>query len=192
MGFFTSLAIAGAAAAGSYMQGQAASSQAKAQAAMGRRNAEVAEKDALATEIKTRFDQVRHVEEGERAVSSLRARMGASGARLDEGAPLHIVAQQTMENELQNALIGYEGRTQSNRQRSQAAGYRAGAVFADARAKNAKTAGIINAGTSLLGNVGAMYDQGMFTSKSPSSDYGAPGSATHSGMPSAPVGRRYT
>jgi len=165
MGLYTAIAAAGTSAVGTYMQGQVASSQAKAEAAIGRRNAEVAEKDALATEVKTRFDQVRNVQEGERIVSSLRARMGASGARLDEGAPLHVIAQQTMENELQNALIGYSGRTQANRQRSQAAGYRAGAVFANARAKNAKTAGMINTGTSLLGNVGAMYDQDMFTSK---------------------------
>ena len=167
MGFFTAAAATAAAGVGTYMQGQAQADAVKGQAELGRRNAVVAEKDAIATEAKTRFDQIRQVQAGERAVSTTRARLGSSGARLDVGAPMHIVAAQVVENELQNALIGYSGQTQASRLRSKAAGYRAGAKFADIRADNIRTATLINTGSSLLGNVGAMYDQGMFTSKTP-------------------------
>ena len=167
MGFFTAAAATAAAAAGTYMQGQAQADAAKGQAALGEYNAAVAEKDAIATEAKTRFDQIRQVQAGARSVASVRAKAGASGARLDVGAPMHIVAAQVAENEIQNALIGYAGKTQADRHRSRAAGYRAGAKFAEMRADNIKTATLINTGSSLLDNVGAMYDQGMFTSATP-------------------------
>ncbi len=164
MGFFTAAAATATAAAGTYMQGQAASDQAKAQAAQGRRNADVAERDAVATDIKTRFDQVRDVQRGERAVGKVRAKLGTSGAIISDDAPQRIVAEQIMENELQNAMIGYSGATQASRLRSQAAGLRSGADIADIRADSLKTATLLNTGSSLLGNVGAMFDSGMFTS----------------------------
>ena len=165
MGVFTATAALAFSAAGTYMQGQAQADQAKAQAAQGRRNAAIAEKDAIATEAKTRFDQIRQVQAGERSIGAIRARLGSSGARLDVGAPMHLVAAQAFENELQVALTGYRGQTQASRFRSQAAGLRAGAEFADVRADNIKTATLLNTGSSLLGNVGAMFDQGMFTSR---------------------------
>ena len=168
MGFFTSMALAGAAGYSAYSQGQAAADEAKGQANMQRRNAAIAEKDALATETKTIFDQVQQAQQGERNVSRIRASAGASGAVISEGAPLRLIAEQTFQNELQNALIGYSGQVQAGRYRSQAEGMRIGAKYSDAQAKNAKKAGAINAATSLLGNVGTMYDKGMFTSKTKS------------------------
>ena len=181
MGFFTAAAATAAKGAGTFMQGQAQADEAKGQAMLGERNAVVAEKDAIAVEAKTRFDQVRQVQAGERSVSSIRAKAGASGAQLDVGAPMHIVAAQVVENELQNALIGHSGQTQADRLRSKAAGFRAGAKFADIRADNIKTATLLNTGSSLLGNVGAMFDQGMFTSSAPASS--TPFNATKSAGP---------
>ena len=165
MGFFTSMALAGATAYSAYSQGQAAADEAKGQASMQRRNADLAEKDALATETKTIFDQVQQVQQGARDVSTIRAKAGVSGAVLTEGAPLRLVAEQMFQNELQNALIGYSGQVQAGRYRSSAAGMRTAAGYADATAKNASRAGTLSAATSLLGNVGTMYDKGMFTSK---------------------------
>ena len=160
MGFFTAAAATTAAAAGTYMKGQAEANAAKGQAALGEYNAAVAEKDAKATEAKTQFDRIRQVLAGDRKISSIRV------GNLSENV-MHIVAAQAAENEMQNALIGYAGKIQADRHRSRAAGYRAGAKFAEMRADNIKTATLINTGSSLLGNVGAMYDQGMFTSATP-------------------------
>jgi hypothetical protein len=169
MGFFTAMAAAGAvgSAYSAYSQGQAAKAEAQGQADLQRRNAAISEKDALATEAKTQFDQVQQAIQGERDVSTLRAKAGGSGALLTEGAPLRLVAEQTFQNELQNALIGYGGQVQAGKYRSQAAGLRTAAAYSDATAKNAGKAGTLAAATSLLGNVGTMYDKGMFTSKTP-------------------------
>ena len=177
MGFYTALATAGASAVGTYMQGQAASDQAKQEAEQSRYNAAISEQDAIANDLKTRFDQVRSAQAGERAVGTMRAKLGTTGARLDTDAPLQVVAEQLFENELQTALIGAEGSTRSTQLRSQAANLRAGASIADQRADNLKTATLLNTGTSLLGNVGTMYDRGMFTSAAktkPKMTWGAP------------------
>ena len=165
MGFFTSLALAGAAAYSAYSQGQAAKAEAQGQANMQRYNAGLAEKDALATETKTIFDQVQQVQQGDRDVSTIKAKAGASGAVLTEGAPLRLVAEQMFQNELQNALIGYSGQVQAGRYRSQGAGMRIAAGYSDMQASNADKASKLNAATSLLGNTGTMYDKGMFSSK---------------------------
>jgi hypothetical protein len=184
MGFYTALAATAVSATGTYMEGQAKADAARGQAELGRHNAVVTEKDAIATEAKTRFDQIRQVLSGERTIATMRAFGGASGALVSAGASMHAIAQQLSENELQNALIGHAGRTQADRLRSKAAGFRAGAVYADAQAKNIGTATLLNTGKSFLGSVGAMYDKGMFTSKTPSVTPSTPSFSPLSSHPS--------
>ena len=161
----TALAIGGMAmnAYGSYKSGKANKDAAKAQAALGEFNAKVSEQDAIATEMKTKFDQVRQIRMGERIMGRTRAKLGASGAVLSEGAPLAVMADQAFELELENALIGHEGMTEAARHRSDAVAMRMGASAAERRGKAAMTAGYINAGASLLSGFGSMYNQGMFS-----------------------------
>ena len=131
MGFFTAAAATGAAALGTYMQGQAQADAAKAQAKLGERNAVVAEKNARASELKGGFDRIRAVLQGDRNMASKRVGVAHSGARLDSDAAIRLFAEQANEDEIQVALTGYNAKTRTDQYRSKAAGFRAGAKYAD-------------------------------------------------------------
>jgi len=167
MGFYTALAATAVSATGTYMEGQAKADAARGQAELGRQNAVVAEKDAIASDRKGEFDRFRAVEKGEQDIGRVVGSGGKSGALVSEGAPAEAIARQAFESEKFVALTGYTARIRSDRLRSKAAGFRAGAAYADAQAKNIRTATLLNTGSSLLGDVGSMYDKGMFTSKTP-------------------------
>ena len=131
-------------------QGRVAKAQSEAEAQMAERNAQTLELDAQAQEEKTKFDLVRAVLTGERIQGALTAQLGASGARLDVGAPLDLLSAQASELDLDRMLIGFEGTTKAARLRDQAGIVRAGGDMALQRGKNAELAGFIGAGSSLL------------------------------------------
>ena len=141
-------------AIGSIQQGMAAAQQAKAQAAMAEYNAKVAKQQAEARRAAARFEQERQAKAGERVRSGLQAQFGASGGVPSEGTPLMIEAEQVAENELENLLIGYEGEVDAMRSESQAAGFKMQSDVFSSRASNARTAGFIGAGTSILSGLG--------------------------------------
>jgi len=145
-----------------YRQGQAAAADAKGQQQMSLYNAQVSEQNAKAIEAKTTFDQLRALRRGQKITGSLRAKLGASGALMDEGAPARLVAEQEFENALEVALIGVEGRTQAAQEMSQAGLQRYQGDIYRKQAKNAKRAGLMGAGTSLLTGFSNMGQQGMF------------------------------
>lgn len=163
MGLITTIAAVGMAAYGAYSSAKGKSDAAKGQAKIAKYNAAVAEQDARATEEMTKFEQIRQVQRGEKIMGNLRAKLGASGALLSEGAPLALQAEQAFELELENALIGQQGRTQAARYRSEAQGYRMGAKVQRRAATNALTAGWLNTGSTILGGASSMYSQGMFS-----------------------------
>ncbi len=165
MAIATAIGIAGLAmgAYGTYSSGQAGKKDAEAQAALGEYNAEVAEKDAKATELQTQFEQFRQIKRGAKIAGTTKAGLGASGAMVSEGAPLRLMAEQAFELELENALIGQQGRTQAARYRSDATAYRKGAQMSRARGSAAETAGNLNTGSTILQGFGSMYKQGMFS-----------------------------
>jgi len=142
-------------AAGQIQGGRAAEAEAKSAANMSEYNAKVQEQEARAIEQKSRFDSIKQAEAGERYMSSLQANIGASGSS-GMGTPLLIQAKSAEELELENLLIGYEGQVGSQRALSQAAQDRMQAKIYKQKGKNAKTAGYIGAGTSLLSGFGAM------------------------------------
>lgn len=153
MAIGTALAIAGIglSAYGSYKEGKANKDAAKAQEKLNLFNAQVMEENAKATELKTRFDQVRWARQGRGMEGTLRAKLGASGADTSEGAPLAAMARQAFEVELQSALIGYEGQQQAAQYRSEAQAARMGAAVDRKRASNAMTAAYLNMGSTILG-----------------------------------------
>lgn len=164
MVFATALVAAGVGmqAYSAYAEGQAASDDARAQARITAYNAAVSERNARAVEMKTTFDQVRQAQRGRRIMGSLRAKLGASGALMDEGAPLSLQADQLMELELENALIGYEGSNEASKLRAEGAlSTYQGNIFRQ-KAKNAETAGLIGTGSTLLSGFGKMKSEGMF------------------------------
>ena len=162
MGFFTAAAAIAASAYGTYSSSKAKHDAEKGQARINDYNARVAEQDARATEQMTKFEQLQQLRRGQRIMGSLKARLGASGALVSEGAPLALLADQAFELELENALIGAQGRTQASRYQSEAQGYRLGAGTARQRASAATTAGYLNVGSTILGGFSSMYGQGMF------------------------------
>jgi len=155
----TVLMVAGTAmaAGGQVMEGQAASNEAKGQAAMADYNAKVSEQNAKQIEAKTAFDQQREAEAASRRQSSLQAGLGASGAVTTEGSPLLLQAKQASEDELSNLLVGYEGSIAAGQQRSQAALDKMQSSVYKTKASNVKTASYMKAGGTLLSGFGGMY-----------------------------------
>jgi hypothetical protein len=170
MGFTTGALLmaagTGLSAYSAYQQGRYAAAQAEAQARISDYNAQVAEANAEAIKQKSIFDQLRALKKGQRRLGELRAKQGVSGAVMSEGAPADVLAEQGFENALDVALIGYEGIVGAKRQKSIASMYRYEAANYLQQAENAKRAGLIGAGTSLLTGFGTMYGLGMFD-KSP-------------------------
>jgi hypothetical protein len=76
------------------------------QNAVGMYNQGVANKQAKEIEQKTTFDQSRDLEESKRGMSAMEVQQNAGGG----GINLLAIAKQASENELQNLMIGREGK----------------------------------------------------------------------------------
>lgn len=164
MGLFTGLAIAGTAvsAIGAFGQGQAAKAEAEHRAAMQEYNARVNEMNAKAAEMKARFDQIQFQKRAQRIKGATRARLGASGALLTEGAPMALLGVQASELALDSSLIGYEGMVRAGRFRSGAALNQAQAKLFEDQGRRAERSSFFNVGSTLLSGFGGMATQGMF------------------------------
>lgn len=156
------LAAAGAKAVSSIQQGRIAAAEAKAQAKLDERNAAIFEQNAAARERKARFDQLRQVVAGVKVLGRLRARLGASGARLDVGAPIRALSDQAEELELDNLLIGFEGAVEAGRFREQAVISRFKGSLGRKRGKAARRASFLKAGTGLLSDFSMAKQEGFF------------------------------
>ena len=95
-----------------FMQGQAAEYEAKAEQELNERNAIILDQEAVARQEKAKFDQARQAEAAEIVIGELTATMGGSGLRIDVGAPIRLLEEQRAELDLDNYLIGYEGITE--------------------------------------------------------------------------------
>jgi hypothetical protein len=140
----------GTMAVGQIYAGEAARTQAENEAAIAEYNAQVAEQEAKQVEARSAFESMRQAEAAARIQGLLVANLGITGAVMTEGAPLLLRARQEVELELENILIGYEGRTGASRARSQAALYGMEAGAATQRGRAARTASYIGAGSTLL------------------------------------------
>jgi hypothetical protein len=139
-------------ATGQVMGAMSAKRQGENEAAIAKYNAAVSEQEAKQVEMRSRFESVRQAEDAERVGSELLVNVSASGSTPTQGAGLLARATQSVQSELDNLLIGYEGRIGASRARSQAAGYRMEATAAKQRGQAGFTSGIIGAaGTTLLG-----------------------------------------
>ena len=139
------LQVAGTAmsAFGQHQAGRAASAEAKYQA-------QVQERQAQAAEQRTQLEQRRQAEEASRRKGALAASLGASGAVTTAGAPLMIMATQAREDEREQAMIGWQGR-------EEAGALRRGAQMSRMKATQARRAGAIGAGTTLLHGFGSAF-----------------------------------
>ena len=160
----------------SYRQGQAQSAQygmerqkALYDASLADFDAKMAEMDAATARRRTDFEQMQGLREGEAIKGSQLVSMGASGGRIDVGTNFQLRMQQDAENELDNFLIGLEGRTEANRftaeagaSKRKAAMLRSQAGYYGKAGRNAKRAGLLGAAAGVLGGFGQMGAMGMF------------------------------
>lgn len=165
MGVGTIMSARAQAAAGraAGAEAEAAAVQAQEQSALAEYNAQLAEREAQATEQKTAYAQQKQAEAAARGISTLEAGLGISGAVTTAGAPLLLKAKQASEFELENLMIGYEGRTEAARARSEAvmqnylakAGLGQASVYRQRAGYNV-AAGRMAAGTTLMTGFGSM------------------------------------
>lgn len=150
MAFPLMAAAIGLKAGSSILSGFFGSNQAKNEKAVAKYNAALMFNQAKAIEQKTKFLQIRQAEEGARIQGELEASIGGSGLVSTEGAPLLALALQKSESNLQNYLIGYEGRIEANQAESQGQSYLMGAKWAGIRSRQSLISGFIGAGASAL------------------------------------------
>ncbi len=165
IGGAAAVAGVGLSAAGEVQQSRAAKSQAESQAAILEFNARVAGREAASQEAAAAFAQKRQSKEAARTRSALLAGLGASGVVVSEGTPLMIEAAQAEELELENLLIGFEGRVGAERARSQAQLDRLQAQRFRQAGVSARQAGTIGAGATLLSGFGGLTLQGASFAK---------------------------
>jgi len=140
---FTIIMLIGMAisALGSYKAGQAQEKAAEY-------NAQVAERQATAATQKAAYEEEMRREKGRKLSASQRAAAGATGITMESFAD--VFAQTALDTELDALAIRYGGDIGSSMYRSEATGQR----FAGAQAKKA---GILSAGATLLTGAGKAF-----------------------------------
>jgi len=151
--FAASIAVS---AMSAMMQAKAAADKAAAQEQEALANAQSAESDAVAQEKKTDFEQMQSLREGEAAMGSLRVNMGASGGRTDVGTNFMVRMQQSQESELDNFLVGLEGRTQQSKFEAEADQYKTQAKYYKKAGSNARISGGLGVANAVLGGYSRM------------------------------------
>jgi hypothetical protein len=136
---------AGLMAGSSLFEGFMGSRQKKNEEAIGKYNASVARRDAEAVKRRTKFIQSRHAEMGARVMGELEAGIGGSGLVSTEGAPAMALALQKSELDIENFLIGMQGRTEANQLLSQAQGFDLSAAQAKIGSRQALIGGFLGA-----------------------------------------------
>lgn len=149
------LAIA-AGVTGGVMSAMSAQQAGKDAQTMADYNAKVEQQKAKQLEAKAAFDQQRQAEDAARGMGELEVGIGKSGAVGTVGSPLLIAAKQASEYELDNLLIGYEGKIGADAARSQAALDTMEGDIALRRGRNQAIGSYIGAGGSLLGGFASM------------------------------------
>ena len=146
----------------SYQQGQAQAADERQNEAIARHNALLAETDKRAAEVKLQEDQLLQLFESEQAIGSALVRAGASGARTDVGAPFKERAQLGSMVDFMRFRAAREGREGIEDLTQEAASFRARAKQFGERAKSAEKAGILGAGSAILGGAAKGKAQGFF------------------------------
>lgn len=141
-------------AASEIQQGRETAAAGRSQLRIANYNATLMERKAQAIEQKTTFDQWRHAIEARERLGEARLWGAGTGADPHEGAPVKVEEEQAAEDELKNLLIGYEGRVQAGRARSQAELDRLSGRLAKKRGKAARRASYFRAGGTLLTGFG--------------------------------------
>ena len=123
--------------------------QANAAAASAKYNAAVAERNRRAVLAQTSGEIVDQQIKNRRMIGTIRAAYGANGFEMG-GSPMDVIADTTLEQELDVAKVRFTGRMKAE-------GYTEQATLFKMEAKAAKTAGFIGAASGLLSG----FQQGL-------------------------------
>ena len=134
----------------SVFQGRSQAKQYAGQAAVAKHNAMRAEADAKAAGRATDFAQTQQALRSANVMGELQVSQATSGARTDVGAPFKVRAQVRRQLEIDNALIGMQGRAQESGLRSEAAMYTMQKKMFRKAGKRAIMSGWLGAGAAAL------------------------------------------
>ena len=144
-------ALGAMSAVGSLVQGYAAKSAANAQAAASEQNAKIADEQARDAVKRGAYDELKLRRQMSILQGQQRSALAASGVEVDTGSSLALQEATRKEGDQDAAVIRFNAEREAWGYGVQATNYRNAASAARAGGKNAMTAGIIGAGTSLLG-----------------------------------------
>ena len=148
----TSIAVG---AAGSMYQADAQAKAAKYQAQVNEQNAILAQRRAKDAMDRGQIEEARKKEEGSKLESLQKASFAAANIDMSYGSPLDVITSTAAEAQLQAATIRANAEREAEDYEQQGYNSRSSAGMNRARAKNAKTAGMIGtAGTVLSGGAG--------------------------------------
>lgn len=137
-------------AAGTLMQGMAANSAAKAQAAAANQNARIAEAQARDAIDRGGQEELRLRRQMAQLQGAQRSMLAASGVDVDSGSALDVQDASMREGEQDAAAIRFNAAREGWGHQVQAVNYRNEASAARAAGRNALFGSIVGAGTSLL------------------------------------------
>ena len=160
---------AGMQAGASILSGFMGSKQKKNEAAIAKYNAAVKRQDVKSIEYQTKFLQQRHAEAGARVKGDLEASIGASGTVSTQGAPMLALALQDSELQLENYLIGFQGRIEAGQAESEAIGYDIQKKMARIGSRQALISGFLGAGASAMSALGSIPQKTAPASYTPAS-----------------------
>lgn len=118
-------------------------SQANAQADANEYNAQVSEQNAAYARQEAEAEAIRTRRENQRRLGQTAAQYGKAGVVLSEGSPLDVLGDASAEGELDAMIQSYKGERQGRY-------YDSEAQINRQKAKDARSAGLWNAGSTLL------------------------------------------
>ena len=142
-------------AAGTLMQGMAANSAARAQAAAANQNARIAEAQAHDALERGGQEELRLRRQMAQLQGTQRSMLAASGVDVDSGSALDVQDASMREGEQDAAAIRFNAAREGWGHQVQAANYRNEASAARAAGRNAPFGSVVGAGTSLLSAAGS-------------------------------------
>jgi hypothetical protein len=142
--------IAGLSAAGSLIQGNAQRAAANAEAAAAEQNARLADEQARDAVRRGGYEELKLRRQASMLQGTQRAQAAAAGVDVASGSALDAQIASLSEGEQDAAVIRFNAQREAWGYGVQATNYRNAARAAKASGRNAMTAGILGAGTSLL------------------------------------------
>lgn len=147
---------AGVSAYSSYQQGQAQSAMANYNALIARQNADLTAKQMELQKGETDIAVKRHRAKTERTKATQRALFGKAGVEA-KGSPLLLAEETATEAELDALVIRYAGSREQANILAQQAGFEQEAIIQRMRGTQARRAGTLGAGSTLLTGLGRTF-----------------------------------